>query len=65
MKQPACTQAEYIEWLNELGVPREDMRSEGGRIPDNAQYGAWIKRNDPVAFNVGFQEWKRERTGSI
>lgn len=58
-------QAEYIEWLNEVGVPEDDKKSNGGRIPDDHSYGLWLKHNDPVAFNVGFQEYKRERQGHI
>lgn len=54
------TRKEYAEWLNELGVPEDDKQSNGGRIPDNAKYGEWTRRNDPVAFNVGFQEKVRE-----
>lgn len=53
------TKRQYVEWLNELGVPAEDCKSEGGRIPDGAHYGAWLRRNDPIAFEVGWQEWKR------
>lgn len=30
---------DYVEWLNEIGTPRDDLRSEGGRVPDNAKYG--------------------------
>lgn len=54
------TRKAYEEWLNELGVPEPDMKSEGGRMPDSAKYGTWMRRNDPVAFNVGYGEWKRE-----
>lgn len=53
------TKAAYVQWLNELPIPREDLKSEGGRIPDNAQYGEWLRRNDPIAFNVGFGDWSR------
>lgn len=55
------TRKEYTEWLNELPVPFEDCRSNGGRIPDNAKLGDWTRRHDPIAFNVGFQEWTREQ----
>ena len=52
------TKKDYEEWLNELGSPSENMRSYGGRIPDNAKYGSWMRRNDPIAFNVGFREFE-------
>jgi len=34
------------------------MQMHGGRIPDNANYGSWMRRNDPIAFEVGFGEWE-------
>jgi len=51
---------EYVEWLNEVGTPTEDLKSEGGRVPDHAKYGEWVRRNDPIAFNVGFREFQQE-----
>lgn len=50
------TKREYQEWLNELEIPVQDLKSNGGRIPDNAKLGDWMRRNDPVAFNVGHWE---------
>jgi len=55
MKQ--CTKKGYEEWLNEIPVPFEDLESNGGRIPDDAVYGTWLRCNDPIAFQVGYQEW--------
>jgi hypothetical protein len=54
------TKQDYAADLNEIGVPEDDKRSNGGRIPDHAQYGDWLRRNDPIAFTVGFQDWERE-----
>lgn len=54
------TKTEYERFLNELGVPQEDRRSNGGRINDYAAYGIWMRTNDPIAFEVGFNEWVRE-----
>lgn len=48
----------YQRFLNELGIPEDDKASNGGRIPDNAQYGNWLRKHDPIAFNVGFREWE-------
>ena len=47
---------QYVKELNAIGTPFEDLRSNGGRIPDGAKYGVWLRRNDPIAFNVGFNE---------
>ena len=57
------TRQEYQEYLTEIGTPEDDLKSNGGRIPDTAKYGNWLRRNDPIAFNVGYQDMCRERTG--
>jgi hypothetical protein len=44
----------YINYLNEIGVPNNDKKSNGGRIPDTAKYGNWLYKNDPIAFNSSF-----------
>lgn len=54
------TRQQCEEDLNEMGIPEDDKQSNGGRIPDDAQYGAWIRRNDPVMFNVYVNEQLRE-----
>lgn len=62
MQIPKLNKQSFIEHLNELDIPADDLASNGGRIPDRWQgrYGDWMRLNDPIAFNVGFQEWKRE-----
>lgn len=52
--------AEYETWLDSLGVPDDDKRSNGGRIPDHARYGFWLRKNDPIAFRVGYNEWRTQ-----
>lgn len=52
---------DYEEHLNEIGIPEDDKKSNGGRIPDHCQYGSWLRRNDPIAFNSGFMEDRRRR----
>lgn len=47
---------DYEELLNEIGIPEDDKKSNGGRIPDNSKYGSWIRRNDPIAFEVGIRD---------
>lgn len=54
------TKQNYEAWLNELGVPDDDKKTLGGRIPDYAKYGSWLRRNDPIAFEVGYNDWKKE-----
>ena len=55
------TRKQYEVYLNEQGIPHDDVKSEGGRVPDNAKYGSWLRRNDSVAFNVGYEEERRNR----
>jgi hypothetical protein len=51
------SKGDYEEYLNELGVPEDDKRSNGGNVLDSARYGSWMRRTDKVAFNVGYQEY--------
>ena len=44
------TLEEVEEELNDLGIPEDDKKSNGGLIPDDAKYGSWLRRNDPTAF---------------
>jgi len=46
------------EDLNEIGCPVDDHPEAGGRVPWNMvdRYGTWLRRNDPVAFEVFYQE---------
>ena len=53
------TRTAYEKYLNEIGTPEEDKKSNGGRISDCANYGRWLRINDQIAFEIGFQEWER------
>ena len=46
----------FEEYLNDLGIPCHDMKSNGGRIPDFSKYGSWLRRNDCIAFEIAFRE---------
>lgn len=46
----------YIEYLNEIGIPEDDKKSNGGRVSDNCNYGKWMQNNDPIGFECGYQE---------
>lgn len=45
------TKKEVEKYLNEIGIPEDDKKSNGGRIPDHVKYGEWLRRNDSIAFN--------------
>jgi len=63
-----CTRKEAEENLNEIGCPDHDLRCLGGRVPDrmSEKYGTWLRRNDPIAFEVYLYELRldsKERRG--
>lgn len=59
------TKESYVNFLNEVGTPDDDKKSNGGRVPDNCKYGSWLRRNDPIAFSVGYREKVKEFTMNI
>ena len=52
------SKSSYQMFLNEIGTPRDDLKSNGGRICDRKLYGNWVRKNDPIMFAVGFRDWK-------
>ncbi|MBS4012624.1 MAG: hypothetical protein KGZ97_02520 [Bacteroidetes bacterium] len=48
----------YERHLNQLGVPENDRKSNGGRIPDYVKYGTWIRVNETEKFEAGYEEFK-------
>ena len=51
---------DYERRLNEAGIPFDERKSNGGRIPDRVNYGTWIRKNEPIAFDAGYQERRRD-----
>jgi len=45
-------------FLNEVGCPHHDSPEHHGRVPYSHldKYGTWLRINDPIAFNVGYNE---------
>lgn len=59
------TRKAYEKYLNELSDSIcEEVFIMGGKMR-HEKYGTALRKHDPIAFEVGFQEWKRELTGSI
>jgi hypothetical protein len=48
----------YERHLNQLGIPENDKKSNGGIIPDYVKFGTWLRVNNPDAFENGYREWK-------
>lgn len=60
MKSYDDSKAEYERVLNDIDVPWDECKSNGGRIPDHCKYGTWVRKHDPIAFQVGYNEWAAE-----
>ena len=50
------TKEEFEKLLNDLDTPDSELRLNGGRIPDTARYGTWLRRHDPIAFTIAYNE---------
>jgi hypothetical protein len=48
----------YERYLNELGIPEDQKKSNGGHIPDYVKYGTWLRVNEAEKFESDYQEWK-------
>lgn len=63
-KAKANCRYEYEQYLNETTSPTDSFWM-GGKFRShyyNAnKYGTALRKYDPIAFEVGYQDWKRER----
>lgn len=64
-KRLQYTKAEYIKYLNEVGESLSDDEFIIGGIMRRRRdnYGEILKLYDPIAFSVGYREWKQEKQG--
>ena len=49
---------EVEEYLNGGECPDHDHPKNGGRVSWQSvnKYGTWLRRNDPIAFEVAYEE---------
>ena len=60
MKKKKLTRKAYEEYLNETGESlSEDEFIIAGK-QRTGKYGGLIRKHDPIAFEVGYREWKSE-----
>lgn len=52
------TKKDYEEYLNE-NIDPEYYLDEGTRVKN---YGSWLRKNDKIAFNVGYNEFVEENS---
>lgn len=61
--QTVPSKTDYEVVLNHAGPPDHDHPANGGRVSwaNLPRYGTWLRRCDPIAFEVGYNEYIRER----
>lgn len=61
-KVKSVRKQDYELYLNELGTPSSDHPDNGGRVSRKMldKYGTWLRKNDPIAFEVGFNEFRHQ-----
>jgi hypothetical protein len=59
-KEDRPSKIAYERHLNQMGIPEDRKKSNGGRIPDYVKYGTWMRVNEPGTFESGYQAWKKE-----
>lgn len=57
-KEDRPSKISYERHLNQNGIPEDQKKSKGGRIPDYVKYGTWLRVNDPDFFESTYQAWK-------
>jgi len=50
------TRIKHEYYLNELGIPDQLKKSNGGIISNHSKYGTWLRNNDKTSFNESFEK---------
>jgi hypothetical protein len=54
------TKEKYELWLNRYSQEQHEIVLADGRPSKRVKkYGTWLRKNDPISFNVGYNEWAR------
>ncbi len=59
-KEDRPSKIAYERYLNQMGIPEERKKTNGGDIPDYVKYGTWLRVNEPEYFRQSYEEWKTE-----
>lgn len=54
------TKKQYEDYLNEVGLSLSDEKFIIGGKKRRMNYGAALRKYDPIAFEVGYSEYVRE-----
>ena len=55
------TKKQYTDYLNEVGESLSDNEFIIGEKKRNMKYGEALRKYDPIAFNVGYNEYCNEK----
>jgi len=59
------TKKAYEQYLNDMSdCVREEDFIMCGKMR-HGKYGTMLRKYDPIGFEIGFNEWKREHNGAI
>jgi hypothetical protein len=62
----SITQKQFIKYLDGLGVPADQLRRFGGKIPNRTKrYGIWLYVNNRVRFDTAFDTYKMHIQGRL
>lgn len=54
------TKKAYVDYLNNLSFSYNECWIGGKNIfhDNRCKYGSYLRKHDPIAFEVGYREWK-------
>ena len=59
------TKTDFQRYLDGVGCPEHDKHENGGRYKPTSRtrYGQWLRRTDPIQFDVEYNIWKENDNG--
>ena len=54
------TKKEYEKYLNEILTYEANVINGRAKEGRKGTYGTWLRKNDPIAFEVSFSDWEQE-----
>ena len=66
-KEKKLSRKEYIKYLNDLGpsLPDDNFIIAGIMRKNKNKYGQYLHDYDKIAFEVSYNDWKREKQGHL
>lgn len=61
LKAKGITKTDFQRFLDDMDFP-ESIKPTGKSYKEGkTKYGQWLRRTDPIQFNVAYGEWVAER----